>query len=187
MTGSPSEAFEGLRVDVKHVSLDPDFHAVAVVSIQDLDKHDGVYRDGVARQGPSLQLDVVALSGPGDLRVVIQDVKSSGPGVVGAGFYLSNFGLFRLLLGIVHPTDDPPEEGLAYHVRTYFTPSWTQVEGGSSGPGFRTPSFSATSHQYSVSFSLERAVHNPYDSPDFFGMSFTSKVSSKFSWNGDVW
>ena len=131
----PSEAFEALNLSVFRSQLDPDFHAVAVLSVQGLSRYaDGPPETGKP-QGPSLQLDVFALSGPGDLEFVIQDVEGAGPGTGQSllgddDFSDIGFGFLEVLFGIAFSMSDPPEEGLAYHARATFFPWWTRTASG---------------------------------------------------------
>ena len=189
---SPSEAFVALEVSVKQLTLDPDFHAIAVLSFQKLDQNDGELREGLQRQGPAVQLDVFALSGPGELQVVIQDVPSigSGPGnemIAGGQFTERRFGAVRTIIGLVHPLGDPPEEGIAYQARTRLFPSWTKNAGGSGGACHGPIKFGVSSEQYSVHLKCSQATREPYAPADHFAFKNSSEVQTRWERNGQVW
>ena len=188
----PSEAFEALAVSVLRASLDPDFHAVAVLSVEGLSRYaDGPPGVGL-RQGPRLQLDVFALSGPGEVELIVQEVPEGGPGDAPSLLGDADLGeqrmpLLYMLLGIAFPTDDAPEEGLAYQVRTTFSPSWTRVEGGRSGGGMGAWKFAGTSRQYSAKLNGEQSVRSPFGQPGHFSSSTSAHVQAVYTWQDEVW
>jgi hypothetical protein len=180
--GVPSEAFEGLDVFLVQRGRDPDFHAVAVLTL-----HESAHP-----QGPELQLDVFALAGPGDVDLVVQDARgggSNGPDalLIGRPFAepspLGGFDVLAQMLSL----EDPPAQGLVYQARTRMHLSWNWQDGQGSTGGFGNTYLRATSRLYSASLKIVQAVRPPFDPPDHFSISRTHSISRSYSWNGEVW
>lgn len=189
--GVPSEAFEGLEAFVIDRGHDPDFHGVAVLTLLDLTAYADRDRLPEMTQGPSMQLDVFALSGPGDVELVVQEVPwttsgREGPWLDGRQFDGASGFVEACLQTLALP--DPPEGGLAYQARAGITPNWSRNGQGGSQSASRPPSGFATNAQvYSTNLELMQAYRMPFDPPDHFGLTATLKASRAFVWNGEVW
>ncbi len=191
-SGVPSEAFEGLAARSLRAELDPDFHAVVVLSVADLSAHLLALEGERRQQGPDVRLDVFVLSGPGEVRFLVQDVPAELEDAAAPPFPTVAQALGRTLglaalLGVLHPTDDPPEEGLAYHARAGFAPSWKALVGGHQGGSIRPWSYGAASAQYSIRIAGEQSVRAPHDEPGHFVIRRSSHQEARYTWNSEVW
>lgn len=186
--GTRSEAFEAVRASLVRQTLDPDFHAVAVLTVQPVREDD----DGVPHV-PRMQLDVFVLAGPGGLQWKGQmaegGLPSRGERLLGDGpadFTAEEIG-WRAVLGFVHSVDEPPPEGLAYHARAALMPDWTSVGNGHSGAGISPWEISVTTEQYSFDMRCEQGTSAPWTDPDVVTMSTSVSLEKTYRWNGEVW
>lgn len=186
--GVPSEAFEGLEAFLVEHGRDPDFHAVAVLTLHDLSAFTtGGDLPGL-KQGPRMQLDVFALAGAGDVELVVQEVSWTASGREGP--LLGGRDFSDVAAGIVPVLDlfaDPPSEGLAYQARAKVYPTWSQVQGGSRGASRGPKKLAATTRLYSAGMKAIHAFRAPFDPRDHFGVSTSIENSLDLRWNGEVW
>jgi hypothetical protein len=178
-----NEAFEGLAVSVTRSQLDPDFHGIAVLSVEGLSGYaDGVPGTGRA-EGPRVQLDAFALAGPGPLEVLVQEVAAldAAPPPLSGSFGDGYLTAWRYLTGIPYSNGRPPEEGLAYQARTTFTPTWSSTTTGAVTQWH----FAGNSQQYSAKLAGEQSVKSPLNEQASFSISAHRDVH--FTWQGEVW
>lgn len=178
--GVKSESYGKVFVHATRCQLDPDFHAAAVLTVEDRAAGEG--------RGPALQLDVFVLAGPGQVELI--EHVGHGPSYRLKGATLGTDALMGMVLkgmlfGIMHPMGGPPSEGIGYHAQSKLYATWSREEGGSEGAGFGIMGATATTRQYSIRIDAESVAEAPYsrDAPS----TMTREVSLSYTWNGEVW
>ena len=129
----------------------------------------------------SFVLETLALAGDGPDRIEVTrlDPRALDP------FRPTELGLFSpltLLLGRLHPTDAPPEQGLAYHVRQHLQHGSVSLDG-HSAPVLAPPQHALTSQQYSLT--IEAATKQLFARSG--SSTQTSTVRRHWTWNDQVW
>lgn len=188
--GVPSEAFEALAVTVRRAELDPDFHAVARLSVVGLSRYaDGPPASG-SPQGPTLQLDVFALAGPGEVEVLVQEVEDAAgldrPLLGDGDWSAAGASLLAMVANTLLAWERPPEDGVAYQVRCGFFPTWSRTEGGATGAGVGPWRLAGTTRLYSALLRGEQSARSPFDPEDHFGWSTSAHMTFRYTWQGEV-
>ncbi len=190
--GVPSEAFEGLEAFLVERVRDPDFHAVAVLTLHDLFAYTSGDDPPSMPQGPKIQIDVFALAGPGEVELIVQDLgresATSSVEMLGGTPFAepSLLGGVDVLMQFLS-FEDPPEQGLAYQARTSVHSTWNWQDGRGGPGGIGNSSLRASSRLYSASMKVSQAVRAPFETPEHFSFSTSESVSRSYAWNGVVW
>ncbi|QDV04948.1 hypothetical protein Poly30_04430 [Planctomycetes bacterium Poly30] len=181
--GVGSESYGPVTLHATRCDLDPEFHAIVVLTLTERAEGD--------RRAPSTKLDVFVLAGPGGVELVERTERVGGSSSYDLSIrslaegFARDFTLKALLLGILHPTGDPPPSGIGYHAHSTFTPTWNRVPGGSQGASYGMWRFTGTTRQYSVLIHAESKGEAPFEPGS--GSSLTSEVNLSYRWNGEVW
>jgi hypothetical protein len=121
-----------------------------------------------------LDAALVAGGGPDRLEVVLR--PPSGIGELESTDPLGSWPWD--LLGLVHPTDGLPDEGLVHRVRQEVALTWMRHEGGSQNVSWGRPRHRVSTTQYS--YACELGLESD-------GTTWTSGSSRTYTWNGAVW
>ena len=122
--------------------------AVVQVSLLDMDEFLG---PGATARG-CVYIDVVVAAGEGESEFRVVELPSSPASLPDTD---ERFSRFRMLFGLAHPGNDPPEEGLLYQLRTGFSLTWRKLENGSAWLGIYDAEMRTNGEAYSYSMELE--------------------------------
>ena len=172
-TGGFEALFEALTVRARTSFVDPEFHAVVVLSVAE----PPVAAAGTLglRPGalfPSVRVDAFALAGPGELEFIVQSwptgtSPTADVELFGEGSFAS-FGwdwVGRILFGLPCSLEGPPAKGLVYTlgVACY------------AGNGLGNWTLRGSSEQYSIELLGEQSLKKP-------GGSLTKSVNRHVNW-----
>ena len=167
----------GYRFEPPRVRTHPSFRAVVQLTLVSTD-------DPFVALTPDSRgrvfVDVLLVAGAGDdeFRVVRSDAHPTVP--MQEGLHLSPW---RILLGLVYPAGEVPEEGLVYHLQGNAWPNGSRTGTSSSTASLGDCEFWTNCHQYSFEAGVELQVHE--GGRDSFSTS--TKWAETYNWNGELW